>query len=94
VSGSPPRVAWSALLGSAVGGVLLEWVVLTGYFLAAFDSGITTTGLVLAALAVPVLCALLLVPRRTRLIGVSMLIGLSVGSLVGAGICVPLLYEG
>ena len=87
---SAPRetLSWGQVAGAAVGGFVLEWVVITFYVLATLDRARTSVlGDVLAFVGLPVLLALLLVPQRTRLGAAGVLIGLLIGSITGAGVC-------
>ena len=76
------------VVGSFVG-LLATWftsfvVFYTPSLHIADDSFLST---VVGVASVPVLSALLLVPRRTRYAGAGMMIGFAIGSITGAGIC-------
>ena len=87
MTGEPERLNWGQVAGAAVGGFLLEWSVIFIYVLARLEQPASAVADVLAFVALPVLFALLLVPRRTRLGAASVLVGLLLGSITGAGVC-------
>jgi hypothetical protein len=91
---SPRKLNWSQVVGAAFGGFVLEWVVIVGSFslTPAADSG-GAVFLVVGFLALPLLCAVLLISPRTRVFGASVLIGLILGSIVGAGVCAGFLVS-
>lgn len=47
-----------------------------------------------ALVALPVLCALLMIPKRTRLWGAGFLLGVAIGAITGAGTCGSILLGG
>jgi hypothetical protein len=86
--GRRPEVRWGSVVGAAIGGFFLEWLCITIYVVAAIDGGDSTVGAVVAFVALPAVCALLMVSRRSRAFGAGVLIGLLIGSVTGAGVCI------
>ena len=91
---TPRRLDWPQVIGAACGGFVIEWVVIVVTFVvAAGMTRGTAIVLVIGFLALPLLCAVLLISRRTRVFGASLLIGLLLGSIVGAGVCTGFLVS-
>ena len=92
------EVRWSAVIGAALGGLVLEWLVIAFAIVILLsigsDDSVGTAFLVVAFVALPAATALTLFFRRSRLVGASALIGLLIGSIVGAGVCAGFLQSG
>ena len=93
--GEPQPIRWGAVVGGAVLGFIASWLLFTialfGLMATYTDDTSDTGGTVLlvgSLLLVPVVCGVLMISRRTRQWGAGALIGVAIGSLVGAGICI------
>jgi len=80
----------SVVVGGAVLGFAGSWVVLF-LLLLTTNRGMDAW---YATLALLVIAALLLVPRRTRQAGAGMVIGVMIGAIVGAGVCAAMVGTG
>ncbi len=91
------RVEWggrgATIARGAVAGFVLSWAVfavvvfLTYAALGDSSSALATALPVVGLLALPVVSGLLMIPRRTRHTGAGLLMGVAIGSVVGAGVC-------
>ena len=78
------------LLAGVFLGFVASWIIMFATVLALYSntSGVSQDALaVVGLLGLPVLSALLLIPRRTRRWGAGFLIGLAIGSIAAAGVC-------
>lgn len=83
----------AAVIGGAVLGFIASWVlaavtIITLYSTSGDSTSTWQLALVFSALAlVPVISIAMLLLRRTRQWGAGMLLGVAVGSVIGAGVC-------
>lgn len=91
--GDANPIHWAAILGGAVLGCFGTWALFAVVLLVEFtqygDNTTTAQGVLLGAalLLIPAVSGALMIPRRTRQLGAGSLMGVAIGSLVGAGIC-------
>lgn len=94
-SPEPPRapVRWGAVIGGAVLGFVATWLlfalVVLGMYSTFGDSATTQQNVIglAALLALPVITLVLMLSPQTRHAGAGLLMGIAIGSVVGAGIC-------
>ena len=86
-----PPLRTLPVLGGAVLGFAATWFLLTVAILVLYDQQLTgAMEWVVPAVALfglPVVSALLLIPRSTRRWGAGFLLGVAIGSITGAGVC-------
>ncbi len=85
-----PPVTSLSLLGGALLGVLLSWLVIALSALATLESSGAGVVMVIAFVGPPLLCLALLMSPRTRYAGTGVVIGLAVGTITGSGVCATL----
>ena len=99
--GEPQPIRWGAVVGGAVLGFIASWLLFTIALLtmlATYSEDTSDTGgtviMVGSLLLVPALSGALMLSRRTRQWGAGALIGVAIGSLTGAGICITSIATG
>ena len=82
-----PALKRGEVVGAAILGFVIEWGVIATFLIANIHATPSPATVALVFLGPPALFALLLLPRGTRRKGASLLIGLLIGSITGAGVC-------
>ena len=86
------RTSTGPVIGGAVLGCIVSWLlaIITGFALyTTYGDSNSTTVSIYGALGLPAIISVaLLVPSRTRYWGAGLLIGVAIGSVLGAGVCV------
>ena len=96
----PRPISKAAVVGGAVMGFIGSWLLFAFAVLVMYGSlgdSSTTIQMVIgfaALLSIPVVSGALLLSREKRQLGAGLLMGVAIGSLVGAGVCIGTVATG
>ena len=86
----PGTIEWTDVVGGAVLGLVGSWLLFAVAILVFYESlgdGATSWVAALALFAVPVCAGAVLIRRGRSHLGSGLLLGVAIGSIIGAGVC-------